>query len=392
MARIAYLLGSASRLSGGMITAVRPLARTHHDLFSHDIGVFAATDEYSEADRGSWAPSAVSISPKVWPRSLFRAPAMHARLAEFRPEIVHNHGIWLHASYVGLRYAQRTGVPMVVSPHGMLDSWARLRSQWKKRLVSALYENRHLAKTALLHALCENEQQAIRSAGVNVPVACIPNGIDLPTGEDLNVLSRPDYYPRDRRTLLFLGRVHPKKGLSELISGWKRSMVRGGARAHDWQLVIAGWDEIGHKAELESQIEELQLQQSIRIVPPVFGAEKVAALSGCDGMVLTSYSEGLPMSILEAWAYKKPVLMSEACNIPEGFAAGAALCANPQPESVAQALERYFEMAEAERQGMGACGRALVESRFTWPIVAAQHNACYAWLLGGGLRPECVSD
>ncbi len=96
------------------------------------------------------------------------------------------------------------------------------------------------------------------------------------------------------------------------------------------------------------------------------------------------------MAVLEAWSYGLPVLMTDACNLPEGFAAGAALRTEPEVVPMAGALRCLMAMSDADRRAMGARGRALVQERFAWPRVARQMKTVYEWLLGGGPPPSCV--
>ena len=97
------------------------------------------------------------------------------------------------------------------------------------------------------------------------------------------------------------------------------------------------------------------------------------------------------MVILEAWAYGKPVMMTSECNLPEGFSAGAALSIRPTVESIAEGLNQFFQMTDAGRQAMGRNGLALVRDHFTWSKVAADMMTVYAWMLGGGPLPACMS-
>lgn len=96
------------------------------------------------------------------------------------------------------------------------------------------------------------------------------------------------------------------------------------------------------------------------------------------------------MAVLEAWAYGKPGLMTLECNLPEGFAAGAALRIEPSAASIAQALEDVFRARPSALRTMGEKGRELVRDRFTWPKVAAEMKAVYDWVLGSGPKPGCI--
>lgn len=96
------------------------------------------------------------------------------------------------------------------------------------------------------------------------------------------------------------------------------------------------------------------------------------------------------MAVLEAWAYSLPVLMTPQCNLPEGFAANAALAIEPTVPSIAEGLVRLFDMSAGDRREMGQRGRYLVADRFSWSNVAASLNEVYQWTLGSGSQPACV--
>jgi glycosyltransferase involved in cell wall biosynthesis len=160
--------------------------------------------------------------------------------------------------------------------------------------------------------------------------------------------------------------------------------------AEEWQLVIAGWEQGGHQAELENQAREMAVADSVHFVGPQFDLAKAASFQRADAFVLPSFSEGLPMAVLEAWSYARPVLMTPQCNLPEGFAAGAAMRIEPQVASVVSGLGALFRMPDHERIAMGQRGRDLVARQFTWSRIGAEMANVYRWVLGQGPQPDCV--
>jgi glycosyltransferase involved in cell wall biosynthesis len=197
-----------------------------------------------------------------------------------------------------------------------------------------------------------------------------------------------------RKVLLYLGRLHPKKNIAALIKAFaqtQKSEVRG-RRSEKWVLAIGGWDQAGHEAQLRQLTSDLGLLTSVLFLGARFGAEKDALYRACDAFVLPSLSEGLPMAVLEAWAYAKPVLMTPECNLPEGFAAQAAVQIDPTVEGIVQGLRTLLEIPEATLLEMGARGRRLVEQRFTWPRIAIQVKETYEWMLGGSPEPSWMFE
>jgi poly(glycerol-phosphate) alpha-glucosyltransferase len=386
--KVGFLTASLSRRGGGLLNAVSGLAQGLRTAAA-SVSVFGGRDAHTSADQCHWSGLDVRVLEPAGPEFFGYLPALERMLAASELDVLHTHGLWMYPSLAVRRWSRSSGRPYLISPHGMLDPWAVRNARWKKRVAGWVYEHAHLRGAACLHALCDAEAKAIREYGLRNPVCVIPNGIDLPDpGADEAPPAWASAIPAGAPVLLYLGRLHPKKGLSVLLEGWQ--LVRAEAQQGGWHLVIAGWDQGGHQAELAAQIERAGLQAQVHLVGPQFGAQKAASLQRADAFVLPSFSEGLPMTVLEAWAHRLPVLMTTACNLPEGFAAGAALEMAPEPNSIAAVLRRGFAMSDAERAAIGEHGRRLVAARFTWPQVAEQLLAVYRWVLGQGPMPDSV--
>jgi poly(glycerol-phosphate) alpha-glucosyltransferase len=302
----------------------------------------------------------------------------------------------------------------------MLDSWAVRHASLKKQIAGWMFEYRHLKQAACIRALCEAEAKAIRDFGLRNPVAIIPNGIHLPQEACLAHSSSASevndeclFGSDGKRTLLYLGRIHPKKGLENVLNGWmvNRSPAqdmrspKGAVQYRDWRFVIAGWDELSHENALkrcasarripwvdlrdEPSMTELSAA-SVVFAGPQFGESKRRWYEACDAFILPSFSEGLPMVVLEAWSYGKPVLMTPHCNLSEGFSEGAAIRIEPSIESISNGLGILRRHSAQELTEMGQRGRTLVSDRFTWSRVASDLLAVSRWLVDGNSMPECV--
>ena len=371
--RIAFVTGSASRLAGGLFTSVRRLSQALTEA-GHKVEVFALNDEHGAEDAAAWEPVVPQRFDPVWPRALGFASGLSDALAAGQFDIVHQHGIWQATSLSVAAWRRRTGQPVMISPRGMLDPWALQNSGWKKRLAGRLYERVNIMHAASLHALAASEADAILVYHPGARVDLIPNGTDLPT--DGPAGARPDFLPDDgRKTLLFIGRIHPKKGITELLHAFTLLKDSRPDLAAEWRVVIAGWDDGGHLEAVTRRVAEHGLAEDVILPGPLYGAGKEAALRHAEAFVLPSHSEGLPMSVLEAWAYALPVLMTEACNLPEGFTASAAYQLRLGPDSLADDLARALSATDLAQRG--TAGRALVAERFGWAEIARRHETVY---------------
>lgn len=383
--RIAYLLGSVSRKAGGLFDACRGLAKAISK--TGEVHVLGIKDEFTKQDIGAWAPLKPEMFQPVVSGNFGFATHYLAHLRSSAPDIAHIHALWIYPSLAGYRWHGETKGPLIYTAHGMLDPWALRHAGWKKRLVRRLWENAAHRSAKAFHAISEGEYQSMRKFGLRNPICVIPNGIDLPQGDQTSNV-RGQKLNHGRKTLLYLGRLHPKKNLVALLQAW-RSATRSVAN-NPWHLVIAGWDQRGYQRKLERLKEDLEITDSVDFVGPKFGDEKEAAYRDADAFVLPSLSEGLPMVILEAWAYGKPVLMTKECNLPEGFFAGAAIEIGVTAELIANGLQQLQQMSESDRRAMGAKGKELVAEKFSWPRIGEQMRAVYEWVLGGGPPPETV--
>ena len=379
---LAVVTASLSREAGGMFEAVQAPANLLQQR-GHSVSVYGIEDAALPAARLSWQVGTLRSFAVKGPARLAFAPDMGTTLASEPHDVLHLHGLWNYPSYAASRWNHKRSGKLVISPHGMLDPWALGNGALKKRVAGWLYENANLRSAATIRALCKAEAEAIDALGLKVPIAIIPNGVTLP-----EIAETPAARCNSRRTLLFLGRIHPKKGIAELIESWAIAVRQSPALRDDWLLRIAGWDDGDHLPPLVTLAGERGLT-NIDFSGPLYGEAKEAALAGCDAFILPSRSEGMPMSVLEAWAYRKPVLMTDACNIPEGFAAGAAFRIENDPAALAASLIDVLDRPETLADA-GRSGRALAEKSFTWDRITDQHAALFAWLAGRGDRPDFV--
>jgi glycosyltransferase involved in cell wall biosynthesis len=322
---------------------------------------------------------------RLGPDFLYYSPAMRRDAPELvrACDVVHGHGLYVAPNFIFGREARRQRKALVYHAHGMFEPYILQRSRWKKRLVHWLFENRNVRDVRFWRALTVTEADQIAATGARQPIAVIPNGLNVDDFRRPVDLGRPIRTPlvealiKRSRRLLFLGRIHPKKGLTLLLPAWA-SICR--KVAMDWELVIAGPDEGGHLEQIRAGAAALGLEDRVVFTGLVQGEEKVRLLHSADVFVLPSFSEGLPMSVLEALACEVPVVATRESNVRDLMADGAGWECSASVNSLAEALGQALSASESERSDRGSRGRRTIEARYGWPsVVNEMERACVAY-------------
>ena len=389
--RVGIVVASMSRNAGGIFWVLTSLVRVFKRANIFDVLVLAGQDKFSKDDLIKWHGCNVKIFPQFGPKSFGYQLGLLRRMLTSSIDLVHVHGIWMYPSLATFLWSYLKK-PYIVSPHGMLDSWAVSRSHVRKKIASIIYEKRHLKGANCIHALCESEYLAIRAFGLINPVAIIPNGVALPILSPIKTFnpSWKSSVPSDSKTLLFMGRLHPKKGLTNLLFAWSSARKKNPIIFENWHLIIAGWGDKMYEQEISNLIDTLELNLNTHLVGPIFDGEKDSTLRAVSAFILPSFSEGLPMAVLEAWAYQLPVLITPQCNLEEGFSTNSAIRIEPDISSIEAGILNLTSMSDISRSEMGVCGRHLVENIFAWEVVANKFENVYEWILGNEPKPDFI--
>ena len=383
--KIALLGARNSHLSGGLYNSVRclGLALFHKKT---DLELFTFDDEYSKEDLYAYEDLPIikyhrTRIPIL--KQYYYSSDLINLLEKSSPDIIHSQAVWLYTSFATRYFERNKKAKIIITPRGTLDPWALKTSRFKKGIAKLLVENKNLQNADCIHALNISEYKSIRAYGLKNPVAIIPNGINLP--------KNPEYdRGKEKKVLLFVGRINPKKGISELLDGLKIVKDQNSELLKNWVVRIAGWNQQGHLEYLQGKCSNLGLDDYVSFVGPVLGDEKDKEHRKADAFILSSYSEGLPMAVLEAWAYTLPVIMTDQCNLPEGFENKAAIRVSTEPESIAKGLMQLFGMSDSERTAMGENGYNLVKRDYTWDGIADKTLQLYRWLLNECDKPNFV--
>ncbi|WP_417536883.1 glycosyltransferase, partial [Methylophaga sp.] len=357
-----------------MTEAARVLVAALARSKAHEIHVLCFKGADQAAALETWPDVQVHSFNTYGPKSYRFSPAMAAHMLRHRYDLVHVHGIWTSHVFAA-RVAQLRGTPVVISPHGMLEAWILKRRAKLKQVVSLLYQNRTLRKASALHALTEKERAEIAALFPKASIAIIPNFVlPLPQSQD-----QPNWWDptlEGKKIFLFLARIHDKKGWRELLSGWRALMIKRPELRSRAELVFCGW--LDNVPDFEAEIETAQKESgNVRYGGAQYGASKTATLNVADVFVLPSFSEGLPMSILEAVQSDTLIAMSAECNLQQMFEENGAIETGTTPETISKALENCADFDDETAQNIRQNANAFVARTMSDNVVIAKFSKLY---------------
>ncbi len=295
--------------------------------------------------------------------------------------ILHGHGLWLPINHWSARHARKHNIPLVIQPHGMLEPWALRHKFLKKWVAMTLFQRRDLKTACLFLANSYLEYQHLRQLGLTQPIAVIPNGI--PVIEPASGDAGRSLEKRQNKAL-FLSRIHPKKGLVNLIQAWRQ------ARPEGWRLQIAGPDEGGHRETVMTVAMMAGITSDIDYLGELYGEEKTAAYRNADLFILPTFSESFGVAVAEALSFGLPVITTKGAPWQDLQTYRCGWWIDIGVDPLAQAIRQATRLGEGERLAMGERGRRYAQ-RFDWGEIACQMESVYRWVLDlRAKHPSCV--
>ena len=372
--KILHVTSNLDPRRGGPVSALVGLARAQAAM-GEEVCVLVNQAAHS-IERNDLEKSGVSFVDLAPPLSLVRPQktTLQVLAAQIeRADIVHIHGLWEQPQHSAAALARQYRRPYLIRPCGMLDAWCLNQKRWKKRFYYAWRQKTDLNGASALHFTGEMERQGALPLQLRAGAIVEPNGVDL-TKFDLPCaeLFAQTYLPTaDQRTMVFVGRVHPIKGLDLLIPAFAQ------AKLDDTVLCIVGPDEDNHQATIEALAQQCGVADKVIFTGLLPGEMLRSALAGADLFVLPSYHENFGNAVVEALACGTPVIVSDKvglCSEIEQAAVGAVV--SLKIDALAREITRWMSDNEL-REAASQRARAFVWERYDWNQIAGRWQEHY---------------
>jgi glycosyltransferase involved in cell wall biosynthesis len=378
--RILHITSSIDPRNGGVATALIGLAKAQHAV---GISVAVAANWKRDTDMSGFKTLQQAGIPVelIGPASgpLNRHPQIVPVLSHLidAADVVHIQAIWEEIQHQGARIARRKDKPYLISPHGMLDPWSLQQSRWKKKLYMMWRQRRDLDSATALHFTTVPERDLTRPLALRPRAIIEPNGVDLKEFQSLPPAGKfRDLYPqlRSRRMVLFLSRLHHKKGLELLIPAIARC-------SEEVALVIAGPGDESYRMQLEQLVTQHHLQERVIFTGMLEGEPRIAAFADADLFALSSYQENFGNVVVEALAAGTPVIISDQVNLhAEITAAQVGEVVPLDVEVLATVLQRWLD-DDRLRHAAAERARPFVWSHYDWQQIAGRWVDHYTQLI-----------
>lgn len=297
-------------------------------------------------------------------------------------DLLHSHGLWRMPNIYAARAARHKSIPHMISPRGMLSSVALNFSRRGKNFFWHAVQKSALYESDCLHATSASELEEIRALGIRQPVAVVPNGVDFPAPPQES--ASPGDHTDSARTLLYFGRIHPKKGVHTLIAAWARLA----ADFPDWCVRIVGPAEPEHRQALEQLVAHRRLPR-VSLEEAVYGQEKWHLYREADVFVLPTLNENFGLTVAESLACKCPVIVTRGAPWPGVEKHACGWWINVGEQALVEALRVALQTSPGELREMGARGEAWARRAFSWDSIGLEMASVYSWLLGDA-KPTCI--
>jgi glycosyltransferase involved in cell wall biosynthesis len=329
------------------------------------------------ASRPTYDGVPVTYLARTFPRRYFAAASLPAVLAarSGAVDVVHIHGCWNLFGWAAAAWCRRAGVPYVVSPRGMLYPWSFEHTRLKKTVAYRVKESTTLRCARFVHTTSDEESRVVAGLRIAREIVMVPNGVELPAPTPASAAAafrqRAGASPSDF-VVLFLGRLHPKKGVDRLVEAFRAAR----RVCPDAFLLLAGSGDDDYVCGLRESTRDLVADRRIAFTGFLDGDDRRLAFASANAFALTSHSENFGLGVAEAMAAGLPVIVTRECPWPQIEAWRAGCWVENRPDAIAGAIVR-LAADRADAAVMGENGRAGVAQTLAWPALASRMLCAY---------------
>lgn len=360
--RIIHYIPGIDRTEGGTSTYMQVLAKELGKLAEVHILTHQGENPLQiENCKVHYIPKYSFILHKGWHRSVMRI------IEQIKPDIVHVNCCWIPACAAIQCLAQKLGYKVVLTPHGMLEPWIIHRHYWSRKLPALLlYQKAAIAKAACLQATADSERDNLLMLGYNKKVKVVKLGIDV---EKIHMKKSW----KKTRQILFLSRVHVKKGINYLIEAvdLMREELQG------YKILIAGEGDVEYVASLKQEIEKKGLKDKVQLIGGVYGEEKWTLFQSSDFFVLPTHSENFGLAIAEALASGTPVVTTTGTPWSDLNTSNSGAWIEIGTLPLVETLRRFLALSDMELETMGKNGHNLIETKYSAKVMAQEMMNVY---------------
>ena len=359
--KIVHYIPSIDRMAGGISTYMQVLAKP--------LGTMAEVHIMTHASENPLPMENCKVHdiPRYRPFSGVWKKAVVDLLDSVRPDIVHVNCCWTPDCAMIQRLAQKRGYKVVLTPHGMLEPWIIKRHYWTRKVPALwLYQKAAVQRADCVQATAESERDNLLKLGYNSNIKVVRLGIDAESIEMKRSWKKS-------RQILFLSRVHVKKGINFLVEAADvlRNELQG------YKILVAGEGDADYVEAMKRMICDRGLQDIVQLIGGVYGDEKWRLFQTSDFFVLPTHSENFGLAIAESLASGTPVITTVGTPWSDLNSSEAGAWIEIGTEPLVETLRRFLGLSEDELETMGHNGRKLIETKYSAHVMAEQMMEVY---------------
>jgi glycosyltransferase involved in cell wall biosynthesis len=362
--KIIHYIPSIDRTWGGTSTYMQVLAKPLGELADVHILTHASENPLPMEN------CKVHDIPRFRPFSGTWKKAVVGLLNSIKPDAVHINCCWTPDCAMIQRLAQELGYKVVLTPHGMLEPWIIKRHYWTRKVPALwLYQRAAVQRADCIQATAESERDNLLKLGYNSNIKVVKLGIDADGIEMKKSWEKT-------RQILFLSRVHVKKGINFLIEAAAelRSELQG------YKIIVAGEGDAAYVAEMKQMISDCGLQDIVQLIGGVYGDEKWRLFQTSDFFVLPTHSENFGLAIAESLASGTPVITTVGTPWNDLYSSNAGAWIEIGTQPLVETLRRFLSFSDEELETMGKNGRKLIENKYSAKVMAEEMLGVYKGL------------